>query len=364
MDIECGAAVSEEDDELEAAAALAGLARPSVGRMGGSSSSASFQDRTTAVQHTVTAPGKSDQTFSNTASELCSASNQSNPANKSKQILNEAEKEERRLRRILANRESARQTIRRRQAMFLELTSKAAELSEENENLKKKKELAVKEYNTLKTRNEFLKAQMAKIKHEEPKPSSSTPNFLRDHQPSLVPCFWPSDVFQFQYPPQFHPNVMTSPQFLMPNTSNTRPATPVFVMQVPWLLPFVPPNSTFQSHDIQNETSSSRTMSMGSIDGARLSAPHDSGAHYTAHHNHPGGTSVFVPQPQSNAGPVESIRPAGNSSINYTTHEEPVIHLHKSSEDAVVEAEARRRRKELMKLKNIHGHHAHTHHRR
>ncbi|KAL3839792.1 hypothetical protein ACJIZ3_024383 [Penstemon smallii] len=283
---------------------------------------------------------------------LSSAGYQSNSANKSRQSLNEAEKEERRLRRILANRESARQTIRRRKAVFLELTTKAAELSEENENLKKKKELAVKEYNTLKTRNEFLKAQMAKIKHEEPNSSSSTPNFLRDHQPSLVPCFWPSDVFQFQYPPQFHPNVMTSPQFLMPNT---RPATPLFVMQAPWLLPFHTPSSTgYYSNNIKNETSLNH--------GARHTFPQDSSAHYTTHHHHPGGTTVFVPGPQSSVGPVESLRPAGNSHVIYTTHQDPVIHLHKKSEDAVVEAEARRIRKEVMKLKNIHGLHAPTQH--
>ncbi|KAK3226787.1 hypothetical protein Dsin_006649 [Dipteronia sinensis] len=56
---------------------------------------------------------------------------------RSRQNLTEAEKEERRIRRILANRESARQTIRRRQALCEELTRKATELVQENEYLKR-----------------------------------------------------------------------------------------------------------------------------------------------------------------------------------------------------------------------------------
>ncbi|KAM0056564.1 putative transcription factor bZIP family [Helianthus debilis subsp. tardiflorus] len=56
---------------------------------------------------------------------------------KSRQNLTEAEVEARKIRRVLANRESARQTIRRRQAVFEELTRKAVDLSWDNENLKR-----------------------------------------------------------------------------------------------------------------------------------------------------------------------------------------------------------------------------------
>ncbi|VFQ91530.1 unnamed protein product [Cuscuta campestris] len=55
---------------------------------------------------------------------------------KSKPILTEGEREARRLRRVLANRESARQTIRRRQATYEALAKKAADLALENESLK------------------------------------------------------------------------------------------------------------------------------------------------------------------------------------------------------------------------------------
>ena len=49
----------------------------------------------------------------------------------------QAEKEAKRLRRVLANRESARQTILRRQAIRDELARKVADLSSQNENMKK-----------------------------------------------------------------------------------------------------------------------------------------------------------------------------------------------------------------------------------
>ncbi|XP_040868588.1 uncharacterized protein [Glycine max] len=81
---------------------------------------------------------------------------------KSRRNLTEEEKEARRIRRILANRESARQTIRRRQALCEELTRKAATLVAENENLKREKELALKEYESLETTNKNLKTQIAK----------------------------------------------------------------------------------------------------------------------------------------------------------------------------------------------------------
>ncbi|KAF8657916.1 hypothetical protein HU200_059726 [Digitaria exilis] len=58
-----------------------------------------------------------------------------------------AEKEAKRLRRVLANRESARQTILRRQAIRDELARKVADLSSENETIKKvEKDLVLKEY--------------------------------------------------------------------------------------------------------------------------------------------------------------------------------------------------------------------------
>ncbi|XP_042418109.1 uncharacterized protein LOC122006610 [Zingiber officinale] len=78
-----------------------------------------------------------------------------------RQSMTQAEKEERRMRRVLANRESARQTIRRRQALRDELTKKVAYLRLENDSMKLEKELATQEYLSLRGTNALLKEQIA-----------------------------------------------------------------------------------------------------------------------------------------------------------------------------------------------------------
>ncbi|XP_078170678.1 uncharacterized protein LOC144564936 isoform X4 [Carex rostrata] len=77
--------------------------------------------------------------------------------------LNEAERHAKRQRRILANRESARQTILRRQAFRDELARKVSTLSAENLILKKEKENATREYFYQKEMNQQLKDQMMQI---------------------------------------------------------------------------------------------------------------------------------------------------------------------------------------------------------
>ncbi|XP_044949079.1 bZIP transcription factor 16-like [Hordeum vulgare subsp. vulgare] len=81
--------------------------------------------------------------------------------------LTEAEKEAKRLRRVLANRESARQTILRRQAIRDELARKVADLSSQNESMKKEKEAVMQEYLTLQETNKQLKEQ---ARHHLPLP--------------------------------------------------------------------------------------------------------------------------------------------------------------------------------------------------
>ncbi|CAM0148918.1 unnamed protein product [Urochloa decumbens] len=82
--------------------------------------------------------------------------------------LTEAEKEAKRLRRVLANRESARQTILRRQAIRDELARKVADLSSQNENMKKEKDMVMQEYLSLKEANKQLKEQVAKTTKKAP----------------------------------------------------------------------------------------------------------------------------------------------------------------------------------------------------
>ncbi|WVZ54368.1 hypothetical protein U9M48_005176 [Paspalum notatum var. saurae] len=86
-------------------------------------------------------------------------------------MLTEAEKEAKRLRRVLANRESARQTILRRQAIRDELARKVADLSSQNESMKKEKDMVMQEYLSLKESNKQLKEQ-AHHHHHPPPPLS------------------------------------------------------------------------------------------------------------------------------------------------------------------------------------------------
>ncbi|XP_008776159.3 uncharacterized protein LOC103696343 [Phoenix dactylifera] len=122
-----------------------------------------------------------------------------------KQNLTEAEKEAKRLHRILSNRESARQAIRRRQVIREELTKKVADLSLKNKNIKMEKELVMKEYLSLKDTNKQLKEQISKAMRcefgtsaetmsmqVEISASSSTnlPPMIYSRLP-LVPYVWP-----------------------------------------------------------------------------------------------------------------------------------------------------------------------------
>ncbi|KAK4419350.1 hypothetical protein Salat_2347900 [Sesamum alatum] len=445
VDLETLPPAEEEDDddyqmvtcELEAAEALAGLA----GVLGSGEAvvtvtpSRSSQDQPIAdrpfcgyASTTITSPERTETIVKNVPSQLCSTTCQPNPGSKFRQKLTEAEKEARKLRRVLANRESARQTIRRRQAMYLELTRKAADMLEENENLKKKKEVAVEEYNLLKGRNEFLKEQLAKIKQaeagekqEEPKttslpekscPATGAQTFFHN-QPSMVPFFWPS-ILPSSDLVQFHcasgSNIISSQQYAIPHRDihqgqdnstgvNTGQGTPVIVLPVPWLLPCLTHSSMLHSnscindkqntqphssssgsetrlHEDKNQSSLSyntraearNSTKAGSAHGAGFNMPTDSGGHYTT--SHPRGV-VSVPELFSSVRPQEGHRPTKTSRVENTfgvdvvsaTHsmlqknQDTIIGLQKKPEDIFAATEARRRRKELMRLRNINCHH-------
>ncbi|XP_058087314.1 uncharacterized protein LOC131234445 isoform X2 [Magnolia sinica] len=157
-----------------------------------------YQWRKKVCQHIERKSGQVDSTFPKSCPNR-SRTGMSFCRGKSKQNLSEAEKEAKRLRRVLANRESARQTILRRQ----------------------EKELVMKEYQLLKDRNKYLKFQVAKtIKGESAAgiktESEETPfEAISTHGETLLsmqlqspaynrsafmPFFWPS-----LYPLQTHP---------------------------------------------------------------------------------------------------------------------------------------------------------------
>ncbi|XP_057777854.1 uncharacterized protein LOC130996574 isoform X3 [Salvia miltiorrhiza] len=277
--------------------------------------------------------------------------------------LTEAEKEERKLRHIMANRESARQTIRRRQAMHLELTKKAADVLEENENLKKHKELMVEDFNSLRERNEFLKARLAEAQKvvagdtkEEPDSSeaektcsaatATTPIFHQNQPPSLAPCFWPfavpsSDVFPFQC--VSHPHLLQLPRPPGDTPCLHSTVTPLFIVPVPWLLPLVAQSST------------------GGNMGAEAYNPMQNVSADSDPRAHQPPAAIVVPGLFSPVRRLENLDPPRTCQTGdiadlktVSGHETVGDGLFRGKpEDMVVATEARRRRKELMRLKNI-----------
>ncbi|KAH6825375.1 hypothetical protein C2S53_018727 [Perilla frutescens var. hirtella] len=413
--MECGTACEEDEGgrmvacELAAAEALAGMARCSAARGGASelrpqhAMEALFtsQDQPVVAEQvcnyapmTITSPAKADKNVDHIPGQLCSPNRQSNPLMKFRRKLSEAEKEERKVRRIMANRESARQTIRRRQAMYVELTRKASDVFEENENLKKQKELMVEEYNSIKGRNEFLKTQLAEAKkvaagetEEEPNSpeaekfssaNASAPIFLHN-QPSMVPCFWPPII-----PSSEH------------SMGNAGPGAPLFVVPIPWLLPLLTHSGT-NSHycgkclcsearpsEDSNHLPSNQNM-RAEAEGYNhmqnvcaddhidrrggMTLPLDRGVQCSV--RQPPG-AIVVPGLFTPVRPRESLEPPRSCQEDDTTdirlvsaienmrhgllrtNQETIICSPKKAEDVYVATEARRRRKELMKLKNIH----------
>ncbi|XP_020573383.1 uncharacterized protein LOC110019863 isoform X2 [Phalaenopsis equestris] len=141
-------------------------------------------------------------------SSNCSTNSHSSSGPKRRPNLTEAEREARRMRRVLANRESARQTIRRRQALRDGLIKKVSDLSLANQNMKLEKRQITKEYLSLRNKNKQLKTELAMtiacniMGAEPPSPppqTSSSPtetSFLSNLNPTFLLSIcppWPYD---------------------------------------------------------------------------------------------------------------------------------------------------------------------------
>ncbi|KAI4348991.1 hypothetical protein L6164_009650 [Bauhinia variegata] len=199
-------------------------------------------------------------------STLCTTSYSLVGCNKSRRNLTEDEKEARRIRRVLANRESARQTICRRQALFEELTRKAANLALENENLKREKELALKEYKSLETTNKKLKEQVGKLINTETEEapvqressvvemttslSTNYPWFLYNHFPvtqficpSVVQSSHPIQLQHMPYSSIVLPSNVSVPCSSESDSCHEQKANdnqtqnPLYILPCPWYLP-------------------------------------------------------------------------------------------------------------------------------
>ncbi|PIA39258.1 hypothetical protein AQUCO_02700443v1 [Aquilegia coerulea] len=317
-----------------------------------------------------------------------------------KNQLTEAEKEAKRLRRILANRESARQTIRRRQ----------------------EKELVMKEYQLLKDKNEYLKVQIARAIKGEKEDVSSSPikavaSSSEKQQPLLVysgptitPLVW-SSVIQPLNPIQTQPlthDPMVPACKLEPSdeqgfavgANGMRP--PFYLMPCPWFFSlgnrlYPHPMDSFGVVDKQDGSSFGNP-------GDQVPSLKVTEDHVENHHPRDVPTDTFSPNGAKfpNNHPDTSIRLApseenhlfgshanglnstatscksveltmaikcedrfqqdsiakeesGSSTSSHTTiHGHAVYHGQKLV-DATVAAEARKRRKELTRLKNHNG---------
>ncbi|KAK3043546.1 hypothetical protein RJ639_002125 [Escallonia herrerae] len=368
---------------------------------------------------------------------ICTTSYASCAGIKSKQNMTEAEKESRKLRRVLANRESARQTIRRRQALYAELTRKAADLALENENLKKEKDVAMDEYDSLKITNECLKAQMTEMVKAEPEeieveaksthvdiptsPSTNCPVFIVN-RPPFLPCLWhsiiqPPNSVQLECGPhsgiaiplQFPMQASGRPDFFHQQETSTRTngsGTPLYVLPGPWIFPLhhhsnglYPQsfnlNGKHDSTSLDNQCSTSSSSKTEYVDTqhpvlpikfkANASTvslaiptnnlqeksfgflPDGGGPHIGSD---PQGM-VLLPAPVNCVGTAaalehensfklecrldaEVILPAHGNFLNGRPSKEQIISQSKKPVDVVAAAEARKRRKEVTRLKNIH----------
>ncbi|KZV48948.1 monodehydroascorbate reductase-like [Dorcoceras hygrometricum] len=356
--------VELEDDrmltfELEAAEALAGLSRCSAVRGGEERRPTqlvlpeSDQDQGMCVQQssgklsaTVAASMNNTKNVETAVSQTTCTGGRSKSCRTMRQNLTEAEKEARRISRVLANRESARRTIKRRQIMYLELTGKAASLLEDNMYLKKMTNRKMAEA------GERREAQSNSSRAEISTAATVTapPFFLYNH-PSFVPFFWPpivpsSDVFSSQY--LSNPDG-TTPTWEKPCTDHgqqgpggisTKPGTPLFLLPVPWTLPFLTQVGTTESHPMVKRK------------------------HEVSHTHQCRTTSPSVTHIQEQNHHLSSNRNSRTDGFKHGFFEKnrggPLLSASRKLKNVMAASEARIKRRELMKLKNRHGDNSHT----
>ncbi|GMI71016.1 hypothetical protein HRI_000771000 [Hibiscus trionum] len=367
------------------------------------------------------------------SSPACVTKYMSGGRRRSGQNLTEAEKEERRLCRILANRESARQTIRRRQALCENLTLKVADLTREKEILKRAKELAMKEYLSQESTNKNLKAEMAKaikadqmeapgevkLVHQISGPSRNNP-FLFYNQHPFVPFWWPS-IVQSSHPLQsqcgqqhalFVSSSISPPTNGMLDLSHDQedprnvngPKSPLYVVPYPCFFSLPDHGNGLHPHPcglngIKDEASVNNAFGAGCSlksvaheeynpsllveDEKEAYGSHEASSNnmnYTPIRPQPDGggirfhvkEEVLVLTPPCSAGTtfveeqenkpdhvinteVSPIRACQIIGALLEDNQELTNSMSKEVQDAVTAAEARRKRKELIKLKNLQG---------
>ncbi|KAF7823073.1 bZIP transcription factor [Senna tora] len=287
---------------------------------------------------------------------------------KSKRNLTEEEKEERRIRRVMANRESARQTIRRRQALCEDLSRKAANLAQENENLKRIAKSQSARVEKTPVDHDSCAVSAANITSSA---SSNGPWLLYNPFPVAQLC-WPS-VIQSSNHVLFQP--IQSPISLPSNVSvpfssgtglghkqtnlihDNHTQNPLYMFPCPWFFPLPefghgqPPPSIGlkdKQHDFPVDKQCSNSLSLTTVANVDNHAARPSLAsmgHITALNREHGLLSLPAPNTEISS----TASHIANSLLEKKQERSPG----KSLADVVAAAEARKRRKELTKLKGI-----------
>ncbi|KAL6988375.1 hypothetical protein U1Q18_014127 [Sarracenia purpurea var. burkii] len=320
-------------------------------------------------------------------SSVCTTSSTSYAAlsgSKSRQKLTEAEKEARRIRRVLANRESARQTIRRRQGEYKELTGKVASLAHKNENLRKGKELAVELYDSLKSTNECLKAQMAKTIDAEVEETQVDSKSINTELPTSPYANCPFFIYnQTPFTPFPWPTIIQSSNHVqLPNNSQNAVVVP---SEIP--MPSSIANSDpFHEHENTQKTNGPASTLLSVLPSTWFFPLPDLGNRHhlkpsfdlndkpngTSMNNQhiPGSSSKNLGHKDNNLHPLLPIEAqTGASSLNFQALSSMVgcslnafpdmkrdLTMCPSKKEVVAAAaaEARRKRKELTKLRRLH----------
>ncbi|XP_074313818.1 uncharacterized protein LOC141649014 [Silene latifolia] len=256
---------------------------------------------------------------------------------RSKHDISEAEKEARRIRRILANRESARQTIRRRQALYEELKRKSSELASENEDLKRTKKLAVEEFQSLQTTNHNLKDKITQItglqlgKNSQSQVANNTG--IHSVHPPEWHQFLPNSMMPQQAnqpgPPglPFSSEITVLPPFMSNEQGNpianaSQQQTPWCILPYPWLL-------SLKLSDKDKETL---------LDTRHVCSP----------------SLVIPPSLCSSRKAPSTVLEQGISDCCLTNSPLTKTEVSRKKSDTGAGAEARRRRREVIKLKSLH----------
>ncbi|XP_072978954.1 uncharacterized protein [Typha angustifolia] len=264
-----------------------------------------------------------------------------------KQNPTEGEKEAKRLRRVLANRESARQTIRRRQTIREELTRKVSDLSSENENMKLEKEMTMKVYHSLKDKNKQLKDQMANTKKtysntrlgctappvETPSSSTMYPVTLYGAQP-LMPYVWRS---------------WPTCQPCGGEQGNPTVGGPFCLPPCAWFYPLLQDGSSSREHNITPELE--KKVPLPSMEEEEVVACPLT----LAIEEEEKETNVLDKEVATSSAAVR-IDSETNQHENFVTKDSKVGYSNPGAKLAnAAAADARKRRKEITKLKLLHG---------